>query len=103
RQTVWTLAKVLWPDETHEWPTITLGTILGCGSLFLQQTNHHDERRTEQKPARGPFRLLRILISESAYLMCVLRCERTIQGLSHTIENITSRWCRKINNRLQLD
>ncbi|KAG2070451.1 hypothetical protein BDR04DRAFT_1018719, partial [Suillus decipiens] len=47
--------------------------------------------------------LLRILLSESAYLIWTLRCERTIKGQTHTEENITSRWHNTINQRLQLD
>ncbi|KAG1837267.1 RnaseH-domain-containing protein [Suillus subalutaceus] len=48
-------------------------------------------------------RLLKILISESAYLIWTLRCERTIKGQIHTEDNITSRWVNTINKRIQLD
>ena len=31
--TIWNLAKESWPQENPQWPEITLGTILGCGSI----------------------------------------------------------------------
>jgi len=51
----------------------------------------------------GPSCLLRILISESVHLIWVLCCERTIQGLSHSANTIKSRWCNKIDQRINLD
>jgi ribonuclease HI len=33
---IWSLAKHYWPQTTHQWPEICLGTILGCGSLTAQ-------------------------------------------------------------------
>ncbi|KAG1814854.1 hypothetical protein DFJ58DRAFT_644036, partial [Suillus subalutaceus] len=48
-------------------------------------------------------RLLRILISESAYLIWVLRCECVIQGVTQTDKQIMRRWTKTIDNRLQLD
>ena len=34
-QLIWRLAKTLWPHRNTPWPEITLGTILGCGSISL--------------------------------------------------------------------
>ncbi|KAG1807249.1 uncharacterized protein BJ212DRAFT_1536934 [Suillus subaureus] len=48
-------------------------------------------------------RLLRILISESAHLIWVLRCDRTINGVQHSEQSITKRWTTMINKRLQTD
>ena len=48
-------------------------------------------------------RLLRILLSESARLIWVLRCERIIQETLHTNEAVKTRWYNKINHRLSLD
>lgn len=45
-------------------------------------------------------RLLQILISESAYLIWVLRCERVIQPRTHSETEIEKRWLRAINKRL---
>ncbi|KAG1876108.1 hypothetical protein C8R48DRAFT_811459 [Suillus tomentosus] len=52
---------------------------------------------------KGASRLLRILISESAHLIWVLRCDTTINGTNHTERAIKNRWMSKINQRLQLD
>ncbi|KAG1726449.1 hypothetical protein EDD22DRAFT_764255, partial [Suillus occidentalis] len=52
---------------------------------------------------KGASWLLRILISESAHLIWVLRCEQVIQDRTHTRQNITKRWIHSINHRLHLD
>ena len=95
--TIWRLARQTWPTSFGPWPDIQLSLILGCGSIALP---HQDD---ESKIKRGPSRLLRILVSESAHLIWVLRCERTIQGLNHSIDAIKSRWRNKINQRITLD
>ncbi|KDQ56067.1 hypothetical protein JAAARDRAFT_133158 [Jaapia argillacea MUCL 33604] len=81
--TVWTLAKDLWPVSKGEWPEIHLGTILGAGSLTMRrrrsQPARDQDNRVEASPNWGASRLLRILISESAYLIWVIQCERVIQ------------------------
>ncbi|KAG1888417.1 hypothetical protein F4604DRAFT_1499697, partial [Suillus subluteus] len=48
-------------------------------------------------------RLYRILISESAHLIWVLRCERTIGGRNYPLNTIESRWMNKITSRLEID
>jgi len=95
--TIWALAKLTWPTTLGPWPETHLGTILGCGSIRLpsQQNN--------SRPDRGKSRLLRILLSESAHLIWVLRCENVIQGKTHAKEATTRRWYNKMNQRLSLD
>ncbi|KAG2353251.1 hypothetical protein BDR07DRAFT_1310271, partial [Suillus spraguei] len=91
----------LWPQTDPPWPNISIGTILGCGSISLQEPNApNDNARNQSNNKQGTSRLLRILISESAYLIWVLRCERVIQGVSHNNGNITKRWYKTIDNRL---
>ena len=104
-QIVWRLAKDLWPHRNIPWPEITLGTILGCGSINLQsdRPRGHHPRRQKKTTHRGPTRLLQILISESAYLIWVLRCERVIQEKSLSEREIKMRWYRTINERLTID
>ncbi len=55
------------------------------------------------RTARGSTRLLQILISESAHLIWVLRCERAMQNKSHTAQEARARWLRQINIRLTDD
>ncbi|KAI0245444.1 hypothetical protein BJV78DRAFT_1138595, partial [Lactifluus subvellereus] len=44
--------------------------------------------------------LLQILLSESAHLIWVLRCERVIQDRTHSTDEICHRWLSTINARL---
>lgn len=43
---------------------------------------------------------MRILITESAHLIWVLRCERVIQGRNHPDREIKAKWLQVINRRL---
>jgi len=52
---------------------------------------------------RGASHLLKILISESAFLIWVLRCERVIQEKNHNHQEIKARWLHVINSRLTDD
>jgi hypothetical protein len=107
RRMIWALAENIWPHTHIGWPEIDLGTILGCGCLNLHpetganptETNQNNRRETY----RGESRLLQILLSESAYLIWVLRCERVIQGSRHTNSEIKKWWLQKINKRLTDD
>jgi ribonuclease HI len=105
-RTIWSLAKRAWPHRDDQWPAISMGLILGIGSL--NATNHdrpqdQHERNPRSPASQGKTRLLQILISESAHLIWVLRCERIIHEDDHTKEEITARWLRKINERLTCD
>ena len=107
-RTIWDLARTIWPHPPHLWPEISLGTILGCGSLSLDNERpRRDQPRREHLPQehapKGAMRLLQILVTESAYLIWVLRCERTIQERSHSIDEIHHRWFCSINARLTED
>jgi len=103
-QLIWTLAKDIWPHRSLPWPEINLGTILGCGCVSAwpenEQTNEQRDRKTMHQ---GPTRLLQILISESVYLIWILRGERVIQE-RHLHENkIRNQWLCNINKRLTDD
>jgi ribonuclease HI len=103
---IWRLAKNTWPHRDIPWPEINLGTILGCGCLSAQQTRDTQENDRDRRPnalLRGATRLLQILISESAHLIWVLRCERVIHQLQHSNQEIRSRWLSVINSRLTED
>jgi hypothetical protein len=105
-QTIWNLARQHWPHEDIPWPNISLGLILGCGVITPppnDQENQEDDPQQRRRRTSGPLRLLQILISESAHLIWVLRCDRVIQGKAHTIQEITARWFRQINARLTDD
>jgi hypothetical protein len=96
---IWNLAKNIWPHRDIPWPEISLGTILGCGCLSAHQTANPREINRDQRPnalLKGATRLLQILISESAHLIWVLRCERVIRQHIHNNQEIRSRWRNKL-------
>ncbi|KAN0111512.1 hypothetical protein V8E52_008535 [Russula decolorans] len=97
RKVIWRKVKQLWPHGQRRWPIITIGTIMGIGSMSLQDENQAGIAR------KGQTRLLQILVSEASHLIWVLRCERVIHGKRHTIREIEARWTRKINDRLNID
>jgi hypothetical protein len=102
---LWTLAHNFWPYDNIPWPDLNIGTILGCGAITLKAEGRRriNQQTMRRKTFPGPTRLLQIIISELAYLIWVLRCERVVQGLHHTEREIESRWLRKINERLTTD
>ncbi|KAJ7314480.1 hypothetical protein DFH08DRAFT_716566 [Mycena albidolilacea] len=97
RETIWQAAKSLWLEREPCWSEVSLGTVLGCGLAIFR-----DDRG---KLKHGTQRLYRILISESAYLIWLLRNERVISrdGTPATEEEIKNRWKSTINQRLQVD
>ena len=89
-------------DDLAPSPTMKLdvGTILGIGSISLKNL----------PPQNKPWstRLFKILVSESAYLIWKLRCERRIKlqdenNDPHPHQEIRHRWLATINKRLTLD
>ncbi|KAH9072402.1 hypothetical protein EDB83DRAFT_2220692, partial [Lactarius deliciosus] len=110
RLTLWRKARELWPYEEGTWPEISLGTIIvGCNLLRAETTperaNRRDQRHNQIIKTYNPgaTRLLRIIISETAYLTWTLRCERIIQGKEHTTRVTEARWLTSINRRLTED
>ena len=82
-----------------------MGTIIGCGSIHLQTDDapNNNNQPNAERIRQGPTRLLQILISEAAYLIWAMRCERVMQGKSHNANEIKERWLRNINERLTID
>jgi ribonuclease HI len=105
RKTVWTLAEETWADKEHKWPDLREGTIMGCGMLSATRSNNDDEpeEQTRTGPSAGQSRLLRILISESAFLIWKMRNEATIDEIDIPTKSVVARWKRTIESRLQTD
>ena len=72
-------------------------------SLSYDLTTEIQGLQTLQWMHRGPTRLFQIILSESAYLIWVLRCERVIQEKPLTEGEIKARWYRAINDRLTIN
>lgn len=100
REYIWSLAKELWERKGLPWPELRIGSVLGSGHANFTHPNG--------KPRPGANRLYRILMTESAHLIWVLRCERRIKHADMPNANISeieahNKWVHKINTRLTLD
>ena len=100
RKTVWDQANQLWRRRHAKDLPVSEGAILGGGLANF--------KRNDGKPDTAKNRLYRILMTESAHLIWVLRCERRIGGgdnpwACHTEQAVMNKWYRKINERLQVD
>jgi ribonuclease HI len=90
QEEVWELASELWKLKTGRDLRPVISQIMACGA-------------TEMDDA-GETRLFRIIVSESAYLIWLLRCDRRInQKPPASRAEITRKWLWIINNRLQID
>ena len=100
RKITWEQANALWKRRYNEDLPVSEGAILGGGLA--------DFRRNDGRPDAAKNRLYRILITESAHLIWVLRCERRIANEDnpqnyHPEEAVKNRWHRKMNERMQID
>lgn len=99
QEVIWELAQKAWTKTGLVWPPITLGLILGVGLL---------EVREGDRVLRGRTRLLKILISESAHLAWLLRCEWRLGREQdptklHTPAEVERRWRKAIERRMRMD
>ena len=105
--TIWRNARDMWPFEEESWPNTTLGTILGCNALNVETTVESRGRdgllQKSKQPNNRATRPLKILISESTYLIWLLHCERAICGWEHMEREVTVSWRKTINRRLSED
>lgn len=107
RSLIWRRAEKLWPHGESTWPRISLGTIVGCNTLTVETLQRKKDETGRPQLSKhydpGATRLLRIIISESAYLIWTLRCERTIRGREYTDREVEAAWLKVINRRLSED
>ena len=107
RTIVWKEAEKIWPHGENTWPRITLGTIIGCNTLTVEtlqkKKDGSGQTRLTKQQDPGATRLLKIILSESAYLIWSLRCERAIRGKERTDGEIKATWLQVINRRLSED
>ena len=72
QKVIWSLVRVLLSEVGISLPRIRYGLILGAATTAI--TKDHT-----RQPCAGINRLYRIIMTESAYLIWVLRCERVIE------------------------
>ncbi|KZV95419.1 hypothetical protein EXIGLDRAFT_610604, partial [Exidia glandulosa HHB12029] len=100
RRSIWRLAKRAIETKTGERIDVNIGTVWGCATMRFDD---------EEKPkAEGKARAFRIIISESAFLIWKIRCERRIQheddqNWKVNRQEATNRWKATINNRIAID
>ena len=99
----WQFARSLWPHENPQWPEVSIGIILACSSISAAAEPPRANDAPGHPTWKGAIRLLQILISETAHLIWVLRCEQVIQEKIHCAREIKSRWVAAINKRLTED
>ncbi|KAF6753980.1 ribonuclease H-like domain-containing protein [Ephemerocybe angulata] len=100
QETIWKLAQRAWGATGLPWPEISLERILGVGNIVV--------KNDQGKVLEGRTRLLRIIVSESAYLAWLDRCEWRIGREQnplrlHTKKEITAQWKSIIGRRFRID
>lgn len=100
QQTAWALARGILKRKGIDLPDVTIGLALG-GHTFSVVGPDGEHKH-------GPTRLARLVLSETAYLIWVLRCERVVGNrapLAGRLEHdfVERRWMRMVSNRFQLD
>ncbi|KAJ6528555.1 hypothetical protein B0H19DRAFT_1214611 [Mycena capillaripes] len=97
QEIIWQAAETTWAGKQREWPTVSLGGILGCGPA--------DFRDEKGKRDQGAERLYRILMSEAAYLIWKIRNDRVINRDSEPVSEseIINKWKYNIEHRRQVD
>ncbi|KAI0654344.1 hypothetical protein C8Q70DRAFT_926035 [Cubamyces menziesii] len=75
---------------------------------FVLGSPLHEQKREDGSVNRGDTRLLRIVVSETAYLIWKLRCERVIEWeqdptRTHSAAELENKWAATINARLSFD
>ena len=98
---VWSLAAQAWTMKDLPWEHPSLPLILSVG---CRTWRHPSNRRI----LHGATRFWRILISESAFIIWRLRCERVIQHADvatwkHSPSQISALWRHALQRRLQID
>ena len=98
---VWALTATAWRQKGLTWPSMSLATVLSAGCTTWKGDNG-------RRILNGASRLWRILVSESAFLIWRLRCERVIQhadtpSWTHATHKIRQLWLSTMNRRLHID
>jgi ribonuclease HI len=91
---IWNLCHDLWEKKFAVIPNTSIGLILGCE--LIQFKDSKDKNMPEAN------KLFKIIISESAFLIWKIRCERVMSNKIPTETEIHNRWVAFINKRLKI-
>ncbi|KAH9849295.1 hypothetical protein C2E23DRAFT_870812 [Lenzites betulinus] len=97
RREIWEEAERTWERTGKAWKPITWGSVMGAPTATIKGQDGERENDAED--------LWKIIITESAYEIWKLRCERVIQkeGRSFNEEEVRNRWYALMNRRINLD
>ena len=97
QQEIWELVWQLWSKKHNQWPTLTIGLLLGCYAAIFRNTRGRHDHALE--------RLFTTLVSESMHLIWRLRCETVISrdNTPLSYQSIHNRWLQTINDCLALN
>ncbi|KAL1938552.1 hypothetical protein VTO73DRAFT_11575 [Trametes versicolor] len=100
QRTAWALARGMLTKKAVQLPKVTLGIALGGHAYTVL-----DEKR---EPLQSETRLSRIVLTETAYLIWVLRCDRVVGNRTQLPQDaeesyIERRWLQALNKRLNGD
>ncbi|KAJ3895381.1 hypothetical protein GG344DRAFT_38924 [Lentinula edodes] len=95
QEVIWNQAKTLWEMKGYQWKKPDLGDILTCALPKFKKNRN----------IMGDSRLYRILISESARLIWMIRNDRVINERTNEATNkeVQHKWVEMMNRRLTLD
>jgi ribonuclease HI len=103
REKVWQLAENAWDGSKYEWPQLSEGLVMGAGLLrAIPKTGQPVPPDPANVPS-GASRLLRILVSEAAYLIWLIRNDRAIKKKHTSARSAEAKWRYVIEDRLRLD
>ncbi|KAJ6483345.1 hypothetical protein C8R45DRAFT_813158 [Mycena sanguinolenta] len=95
---LWKAAEKLWREKTTAaWPEVSLDAILGCGLPNFDGGSPKEKRGTQ--------RMYRILMSETAYTIWLIRNDRVITRAGEPLSEraVMNKWTYAMNQRLQQD
>jgi ribonuclease HI/exonuclease III len=104
RSAVWQTAQSAWIGQGKEWPAMSLGLVMACGSLRFEPPERiGNEGEQTHGLCIGVSRRLQIYMSETAHLIWVMRCERVMQNKQTGTRAAVKRWWARVNVRLRTD
>ncbi|KAH9917474.1 uncharacterized protein B0H18DRAFT_883793 [Fomitopsis serialis] len=101
RWLIWGYVERAWTRTGRAWSMPSWPSILAAGQATPARTNG-------KPPRDNAVRLWRILLTEAAYLIWCMRCERVIRhedeaAWQHDERSVAGRWYLSTNRRLRLD
>ncbi|KAH9852193.1 hypothetical protein C2E23DRAFT_921554 [Lenzites betulinus] len=97
RSEIWRLVESTWRRTGNEWPELTWGVIMGAPAVVIRDNDSARRQEAEN--------LWKAMVTEAAYEIWKLRCERVIQreGREFSQSEVANRWYAMMDRRIALD